>query len=301
MQSPASLLLPPRDHFSWSADNVRLHWREWPGPPDAASRPALLCVPGLTRNIRDFEPLANHLAGQHRIIAISLRGRGESGYAQDKLSYVPLVYLKDIGTIVADAGLDRFILVGTSLGGLIGLMLPLTHRDAMAGLVLNDLGPTLEPAGLARVREQVRRGGDGWPSWLMAARDIGRRQADIYPGFSLEDWLGHAKRLCRVSREGRIVFDYDPEIAAPMDLPHNDDTMDLWAAFDGVRHLPILSLRGAGSDILSADTQAAMAARHPGLTAVTIPGVGHAPTLFEPDALAAIKGFLDQVPGGVSG
>lgn len=286
---------PHIDHFTWSADNVRLHWREWPAADSAAGRrPAILCVPGLTRNVRDFEPLARRLSDRFRVLALSLRGRGESGYARDKLSYVPLVYLQDIGAVLAEARVARFVTVGTSLGGLLGLMLPLTHRAAMAGLVLNDLGPELEPAGLARVREQVRRRADGWPSWLMAARDIAGRQADIYPRFTLDDWLEFTKRLCRVSREGRIIFDYDPEIAAPMDLPHNDDALDLWAAFDGLHDTPMLSLRGARSDILSAATQQRMAARHPGLVAVTVADVGHAPTLLEPDAMAAIDAFVER-------
>lgn len=282
----------PVDHFTWGPDNVRLHWQEWPVPPGAADRPAILCLPGLTRNVRDFGDPARHLAARFRVVAVSLRGRGESGYARDKLSYVPLTYLKDLGAIIAEAGLDRFVVVGTSLGGLLALMLPLTHRDRMAGLVLNDVGPAMEPDGLARVRAQVRRRGDGWPSWLIAARDLASRQAAIHPGFALDDWLAHAKRLCRVSREGRILFDYDPEIAAPMDLPNNDDTIDLWAALAGVGHLPVLSIRGALSDILSAQTQARMAARHPRLTAVTVPGVGHAPTLNEPAARSAIDAFL---------
>lgn len=283
----------PIDHFTWSADNVRLHWREWPAPAGvAADRPAILCVPGLTRNARDFEPLADRLARQFRVLALSLRGRGESGYARDKLSYVPLIYLQDIGAVLESAGTRHFVLVGTSLGGLLGLMLPLTHRAAMVGLVLNDLGPALEPDGLARVRAQVRRRADGWPTWLMAARDIARRQADIHPDFTLDDWLVHAKQLCRVSREGRIMFDYDPEIAAPMDLPHQDDIVDLWAAFDGLGGLPMLSLRGQRSDILSVATQQRMAARQPQMVAVTVPGVGHAPTLMEPEALAAMDAFL---------
>lgn len=287
--------LPPGDRYTWARDNVRLHWQDWHGPVHAPNdRPVLLCVPGLTRNMRDFAALAARTSDRFRVVTVSLRGRGESGYATDKLSYVPFVYLQDLGSIIADAGIRRFVLLGTSLGAMLGLMLPMTHRDAMAGLVLNDLGPTMEPEGLARVREQVRRRGDGWASWLQAAREMAQRQADIYPQFGLDEWLAHVKRLCRVSREGRILFDYDPQIAAPMDLPHNDDAVDLWAAFDGLKQVPMLSIRGARSDILSAQTQAEMASRHPALATVTVPEVGHAPTLDEPEAAAAIDRFLAQ-------
>lgn len=283
--------LPVEDHYSWSHDNVRLHWRNWPGPADAASRPALLCIPGLTRNMRDFEALARHFSRRFRLVTLSLRGRGESGYAADKLSYVPLAYLQDLDAVIADAGLERFAVIGTSLGGLLGMMLPMTQAGRLAGLVLNDVGPDLEEEGLARVRQQVLRRGDGWPSWLLAARDLAARQGAIHPRFTLGDWLAHAKRLCRVSPEGRIIFDYDPEIAAPFALPNNDRAVDLWKLLESWAGKPVLNLRGATSDIFSAAAQQAMAARLPQLTAITVPDVGHAPTLAEPAAAAALEAF----------
>lgn len=277
------------DQYLWTSDNVRLHYRDFAGGREG--QPALLCLPGLTRNAHDFEALASRLAPRFRVVTPSFRGRGDSGYARDPLTYVPLSYLQDLGRILDTAGLSSVVIIGTSLGGLMGLLLDGTQRSRIAGLVLNDLGPDMEEAGLARVRAQVGRGGN-WPTWLTAARDIARRQADIYPGWSLEQWLAHAKRLCRVSREGRIVWDYDPEIAAPFALPNGDSQLDLWLALDGYRGRPVLSVRGERSDILSAATQARMADRLPGLVAVTVPRVGHAPTLDEPEAVDAIDRFL---------
>jgi pimeloyl-ACP methyl ester carboxylesterase len=277
------------DHYLWTSDNVRLHYRDFAGGREG--QPAILCLPGLTRNAHDFEALASRLAPRFRVVTPSFRGRGDSGYARDPLTYVPLSYLQDLGRILDTAGLSSVVIIGTSLGGLMGLLLDGTQRSRIAGLVLNDLGPDMEAAGLARVRTQVGRGGN-WPTWLTAARDIARRQADIYPGWSLEQWLAHAKRLCRVSREGRIVWDYDPEIAAPFALPNGDSQLDLWLALDGYRGRPVLSVRGERSDILSAATQARMADRLPGLVAVTVPRVGHAPTLDEPEAVDAIDRFL---------
>lgn len=277
------------DHYLWTSDNVRLHYRDFAGGREG--QPALLCLPGLTRNARDFESLSDRLSPRFRVVTPSFRGRGDSGYARDPLSYVPLSYLQDLGRLLEHAGLARLIIIGTSLGGLMGLLLDGTQRSRIAGLVLNDLGPAMEEAGLQRVRAQVGRGGN-WPTWLTAARDIARRQADIYPGWKLEQWLAHAKRLCRVSREGRIVWDYDPEIAAPFSLPNADPQLDLWSALDGYRGRPVLSIRGERSDVLSAATQLRMAERLPELRAVTVPRVGHAPTLEETEAAEAIEQFL---------
>lgn len=281
------------DRYLWTSDNVRLHYRDYGTPRDG--QPVLLCLPGLTRNARDFEVLATHFAPRFRVVTPSFRGRGDSGYARDPLTYVPLTYLQDVGRLMDDAHVSSAVIIGTSLGGLIGLLLDVTQHSRIAGLVLNDLGPDMQEEGLARVRGQVGRGGN-WPTWLQAARDIARRQADIYPGWSLEKWLAYTKRLCRVSREGRIVWDYDPEIAAPFSLPHGDGTssgaLDLWLALDSYRSRPVLSIRGERSDILSAETQKKMAERLPGLTAVTVPRVGHAPTLEESSALEALEAFL---------
>jgi pimeloyl-ACP methyl ester carboxylesterase len=178
------------EHYLWTSDNVRLHYRDFAGGREG--QPALLCLPGLTRNARDFQALAERFAPRFRVITPSFRGRGDSGYARDPLSYVPLTYLQDLGRLLDDAGLSSLIIIGTSLGGLMGLLLDGTQRSRIAGLVLNDLGPTMEEAGLARVRTQVGKGGN-WPTWLTAARDIARRQADIYPGWKLEQWLARAK------------------------------------------------------------------------------------------------------------
>nr|WP_255696906.1 alpha/beta hydrolase [Sandaracinobacteroides sayramensis] len=275
----------------WTSDSVRLHYRDYAG---SAERPALLCLPGITRNVRDFDAFAAHFSPRFRVVATSFRGRGESGYAHTPLSYVPLTYLQDTSLLIEDAGLSRFVIVGTSLGGLVGLLLDVTQKKRIAGLVLNDVGPEMEEAGLARVRGLLGRGGN-WQSWLIAARDIARRQADIYPDWTLEQWLAHAKRLCRVSREGRIVWDYDPEIAAPFNLPNNASSsaaLDLWLALESYRDRPLLSIRGELSDILSAAAQARMAERMPNLSTVTVPRVGHAPTLGEPQAMVALEEFL---------
>ncbi len=283
--------------YLFSPDNVRLCWREHHDPVVPAARPALLCLPGLTRHGGDFAHLGGLLGEQWRIIAPDLRGRGESGFARDSLSYVPLVYLQDLSLLLAAAGVTRFVVIGNSLGGLLALRLTTAHRAAMAGVVLNDIGPAIEPAGLARLRANVGRGGN-WETWIHAARDLAARNAAIYPDWGLHDWLGFAKRLCRISPQGRIVFDYDPRIAEPFRLPHGDAGADDWAALHSLKSLPILSLRGELSDVMSDATQAQMAKRVPGLMALTVPRVGHTPTLAEPAAAAALVQFLDAIKRG---
>lgn len=283
--------------FVWSADNVRLCWREHHAPSVPPARPALLCLAGLTRNGADFAHLGPMLGQDWRIIAPDLRGRGESGFARDSLSYVPLVYLRDLSLLLDAAGVERFVVLGASLGGLLALRMTTAHRARMAGVILNDIGPSIEPAGLARLRANVGRGGN-WETWVHAARDLAVRNAGLYPDWTLHDWLAFAKRLCRVGPKGRIVFDYDPRIAEPFRLPHGDAGLDDWAALDSLNGLPVLSLRAERSDLLSPATQAQMQQRLPGLTAVTVPGVGHAPTLAEPVAAAALTDFLDRIAQG---
>jgi pimeloyl-ACP methyl ester carboxylesterase len=283
-----------QDGWFWSADGIRLHWREQPGPTD---RPTILCLPGLTRNSSDFLALGDRLAGRFRLIAVDLRGRGESAWPKDSLTYVAMSYLHDLGRLFEAASVGRCIIVGSSVGGLLALQMTTAHRPRMAGIILNDIGPDVEPEGLKRLRGLVGRAGN-WPTWLHAARDFEQKHGAIYPTWTLTDWLGFAKRICRIAPSGRIVFDYDPRIADPFRLPQLDHGTDFWAAFGMLAGLPVLSLRGERSDVLTAATQARMAAMLPDLRVVTVPAVGHAPALDEPAAAAAIAAFLDRDWGG---
>lgn len=276
------------DGWWQSPDGLRLHYRHYPGDP---ARVPLLCLPGLTRNARDFEPLADRLAASRRIVCVELRGRGESAHAADPASYTPATYVADVEALLAELALPKLVLAGTSLGGIIAMLLAAAEPARIAGLVLNDIGPRVEASGLARIAAYVGKGGS-WPTWLHAARDLAIAQRDIHPRFGLEDWLGLAKRLCRLTSAGRIVFDYDMRIAEPMRAPDIAPPPDLWPAFEATRDIPTLLVRGATSDILSRATAAEMAARHPYLSLVEVPDTGHAPALIEPEAAAAIEALL---------
>jgi pimeloyl-ACP methyl ester carboxylesterase len=279
------------DGYWWSNDGLRLHYRDYPGRAD---RPPIICIPGLTRNARDFEGVADRLKGEWRLLCVELRGRGESAYAKDAMTYVPLTYLQDLEALIRELDLARFVLFGTSLGGLITMLLANSGSDRIAAALINDIGPVLEPRGLERIRGYVGRS-QSWPTWMHAARHFAEAQKDVFPTWRLEQWLVFAKRLCRLGPNGRIVFDYDMRIAEPFKLPGGATGFDLWRAFRGLDGVPSLVVRGALSDLLTAETMDAMLAENLALSGVTVPQVGHAPTLEEPEAAAAIDALLEQV------
>lgn len=283
------------DRYWWSRDGLRLHYRDYPASaPGSEDRPPILCLPGLTRNARDFEPVAERLAGAWRVLCVELRGRGESAFAKDPMSYVPLVYLQDLDALLEEAGIDRFVALGTSLGGIMTMVLAAAGHGRIAGALLNDIGPILEQDGLERIRQNVGAGG-GWPTWIHAARALADMQGMLYPDYDLEDWLAYAKRLYRLNSKGRVVLDYDARIAEPFRVPGAEVGVDLWPAFDALTHTPLTVVRGALSDILAEETVRQMQARDPDLEYVTVPNTGHAPTLFEPESVAAIDRLLARV------
>jgi pimeloyl-ACP methyl ester carboxylesterase len=283
------------DGWWTTGDGLRLHYRDYPGnSAKGKSRPPILCIPGLTRNARDFEGVADRLKGEWRLVCVELRGRGPSDYAKDPMTYVPPVYWQDIEALVAALQLKRFVLFGTSLGGLITMLLALAGKDRIAGALLNDIGPELEPAGLEHIRSYVGRS-QSWPTWLHAARFLCEAQSDRYPDWEIGQWLVYAKRLCKLNPNGRIVFDYDMRIAEPFRQPGGDSGFDLWSAFAALKGVPSLVVHGGISDLLSRATVQRMLAENPDMEAATVPNVGHAPTLEEPEAVAGIDRLLERI------
>jgi pimeloyl-ACP methyl ester carboxylesterase len=279
-----------RDVYWWSADGLRLHARDYPGPESDAA-PPLLCLPGLTRNVRDFEPLVAALGGRRRVLAVEFRGRGESGYAKDPMTYVPLTYAQDVVALLADQRLERVVAVGTSLGGIVTMLLAGMLPGRIAGALFNDIGPAVEPGGLARIRGYVGKS-SVYPTWLHAARGLQEANADVYPGWRIDQWLAMAKRLYRLNSAGRIVLDYDLKIAEPFRLPGGEAGPDLWRAWAALGDVPVVVARGERSDILSDATARRMIAALPRAELVAVPGVGHAPLLDEPALLSAIDRLL---------
>jgi len=283
------------DGYWWSNDGLRLHYRDYPADPAHAARPPVLCLPGLTRNARDFAALAERIAGQWRVICPEMRGRAESAFAKDSMTYVPLTYVQDVERLLTDLALRRFVAIGTSLGGIITMIMAPTHKDRLAGVVLNDIGPDIEPVGLERIRNYVGVGSTH-PTWVHAARALGESQGGNYPDYGLEDWLGMAKRLYRLNNQGRVVLDYDMRIAEPLRMPGGEAGVDMWPVLSAFHSIPALILRGELSDLMS-DATARRMQREIGESAelVTVPRVGHAPALTEPESLAAIDRLLARV------
>lgn len=280
-----------QDGYWWSNDGLRLHYRDY---GVAGEKPPVLCLHGLTRNARDFEDVAARLAGEWRVIVPEMRGRGESAYAKDPMTYVPLTYLQDVTALLEQLGIARAVVIGTSLGGILAMLLASTEGERVAGALLNDVGPEITPAGLSRIRGYVGR--QLWhPTWVHAARSLAETNGEIYPRYDLENWLGMAKRLYRLNSSGRILLDYDMRIAEPFRVPGNEAGPDMWLALEALRDKPVALVRGEISDILSADVMARMAVRLPKADLVTVPAIGHAPTLDEPEAVAAIDRLLARI------
>jgi len=279
------------DRYWTSPDGLRLHYRAYGEP--RADRAPVLCLPGLTRNARDFEGLAPHLADRREVLCLDLRGRGDSAYARDSATYNPLQYVLDVEALLAEAGISRFVAIGTSLGGLMTMLLALRDPARVAGAVLNDIGPVIEAEGLARIRDYVGSG-RSFPTWMHAARALEETHAASFPEFVAADWLRMAKRLLAIGQNGRIAFDYDMKIAEPIAEAEGAAPADLWPAFAALAGRPLLVLRGDRSDLLSAATAAEMARRVPEAEVVTVANRGHAPTLDEPEAVAAIDRLVDR-------
>lgn len=279
------------DGWWTSGDGLRLHYRDYPG---GDGRPPILCIPGLTRNARDFEGVAARLKGEWRLICVELRGRGESAYAADAMTYAPPVYWQDMEALIASLGLKRFILFGTSLGGLITMLLAMAGKERIAAALLNDIGPKIEEKGLNHIRSYVGRP-QSWPTWAAAATAIAAAQSDRYPDWEEAQWLVYAHRLCRAGPDGSITLDYDLRLAELFSAPGGDGGFDLWTAFAALGGIPSLVVHGEISDLLSAETVERMCAENPEMDSVTVPRVGHAPTLDEPEAQAAVDRLLARV------
>ncbi|HPF25964.1 MAG: alpha/beta hydrolase [Steroidobacteraceae bacterium] len=270
-----------------SDDGLKLYYADY-GATEASC--TVVCLPGLTRNSRDYESLAQHLAARYRVIAPDLRGRGRSSWDSKYLNYHPRTYARDVARLLALLAPRNLVLIGTSLGGLVAALLARDGLAALRAVVLNDIGPELDPAGIARIAGYVGATGP-FDDWSAATEIVRRNNEYALPDLSGTQWQRFTRALCRTTTDGHIVFDYDPAIGQAF-REGAGGPLDLWQAFDGLATVPTLLLRGANSDILSRATVERMQQRLRRLTVVEVSGRGHAPLLDEPESLDAIDRLL---------
>ena len=254
----------------------------------------ILCLAGLSRNSRDFIALGRHFsedAGQPRqVFALDYRGRGRSDYDRNWRNYTPLTEAHDVMAAAAALGIAEAVLVGTSRGGLIAMILGALRPGLMAGVVLNDIGPVIEGIGLARIKRYLT-GNGAVSSWDAAERAVRRINSAHFPALDDADWQAFTSAIF-VEADGRIRPDFDSKLVNTVkNIDFETSIPVLWPQFDSLGGVPVLSIRGENSDILSTDTVAEMAARHHHFEQVTVPGQGHAPLLRDAASLERIKAF----------
>ncbi len=284
------MIMADNARFFESQDGLKLYYRDFGA--DKAGTP-IICLPGLTRNSRDFEDLANYLSDRRRVITCDFRGRGYSEYDEHWENYHPLSYVQDTWTLLDHLGIEKIIVVGTSLGGLCAMVMATTQGDRVAGVVMNDIGPEINPVGLERVKEYTGRI-PPVTSWDEAAGQSKEIYGEWLPGLSDEDWKKMARRAYRENEKGVPRLDMDPNIGEAV-RKVGAQKGDPWTLFDSLRDKPVTLLWGAMSDILTQDIIDKMTARKPNLNVVAVPNRGHVPLLDEPECLAALDAFLEEV------
>jgi pimeloyl-ACP methyl ester carboxylesterase len=273
-------------------DGLELSFRDY--GDTLSPRHPLLCLSGLTRNSKDFHDLAGHHAAARRIVALDYRGRGRSDYDPDPGNYRPEVYVSDILQLLAAANLHDVVVIGTSLGGLLAMGLATVMPTALAGVILNDVGPTLEPEASRRI-VKILRAVPPQPDWPAAVSYLKRTMPQL--NFATEaKWRRFAEATYRPSDDGRLRPDWDPAILRNLGRDVSQ-LPDLWRLYRALGKLPVLAVRGEASTVLSEETFQRMAAENPDLVQVTVPRVGHAPALDEPLVEKAIDDFLSRIDG----
>jgi pimeloyl-ACP methyl ester carboxylesterase len=284
----------PRTDLSFtSADgNLRLH-AQVQGPENAPL--TVLCLHGLTRNVADFGVIAERLSARYRVIAADQRGRGKSQWDPQIANYRPSTYVADMFALLDHLAIERVAVIGTSMGGIMAMIMGAMQPRRLQGIVLNDIGPEVSAAGLQRLRHSLN---DRTPAstWAEASVQAKRLNGMAFPDYRDADWDAFARRTYVQDPAGRPVPAFDPAIlnglneTSPSAVP-----ADLWSQWRQLAPIPMLAIRGALSDIITAETLESMAARHPNLRTVTLVNRGHAPMLDEPEAVAAIEEFLKRL------
>ncbi len=280
------------DRYFMSADGLRLYYRDYPAAEPG--RLPVLCLPGLTRNCRDFEGSALRIQRTRRVLSPDLRGRGRSQYDPNYLNYHPGTYVGDLARLLADAGVDRVILLGTSLGGILSMLIAAGTPQVPAGAILNDVGPEVAPEGLQRIASYV---GKHPPvrTWQEAAEQMRAMYGVAMPDAGDADWMAFARRSYS-EVDGVPVLDVDRGVGEAVRAAPAGAAPDLWPLYAALKPMPTLAIRGELSDVLSVATFDRMQREKPDLRRLTVARRGHPPLLDEPECVAAIDEFLAGLP-----
>ena len=282
------------DLYYTVSDGLTLYARDYSGPSEDSS--VCLCLPGVTRNSRDFELIAPILARTHRVIVVEQRGCGKSEYDSKKERYRPEIYINDMLQLLAQQNIEQCAVIGTSLGGLMAMGIATEKPTVFTHVVLNDIGPVIAKNGINRLKESVAADRAfkliDWDSAIAYVREL---CATVYPGYSRKDWRVLAERIF-IEKNGKVVLDHDSGaanivvsrevVAAIQD--------DLWLFFDALRSKPLMLVRGAITDLLDIETVEEMRRRHLTMEYLEVPNVGHAPTLDEPGVAQLIVNFINK-------
>jgi pimeloyl-ACP methyl ester carboxylesterase len=271
-------------------DGLRLYARHYPAPH--SNRRSVICLPGLTRNARDFHTLALALSqapdSPREVYALDYRGRGQSDYATDGKTYNVFTELNDVLDFMTLAGLGNAAVVGTSRGGILAMIMGAVRPATIGAVILNDIGPVIDLPGLVRIAGYVGR----VPvplNWPEAAEIVKGMNAALFPKVSDAEWAELAQQWFE-DKGGRPAQGYDPKLAQVLSL--NQPIPNLWPQFLSLKHVPVMAIRGANSDLLSPKTLDEMARRHPNITTLTVADQGHAPLLRDAPTISAISDFL---------
>jgi pimeloyl-ACP methyl ester carboxylesterase len=295
------------DFFWTSHEGLPLHARDY-APAGETQKLPVICIHGLTRNARDFEDLAPKIAATgRRVLAVDVRGRGLSARDPNPMNYHPGIYAADVMSLLAAAGIEKAVFVGTSMGGLITMVLTSLMPQAIAAAVLNDVGPELSPVGLARIAGYTGMASrfETWDDAVTYAKAI---NAAAFPSYGPQDWDAFARRLFDEA-DGGCVLAYDPHISAPIKAAAMAAAKsqaeggaalappDMYPLFRALaKDRPLLLVRGGISDLIDPAIAERMKVAAPHMTSAEVPGVGHAPMLTEPEAWAAIENLLNEAP-----
>lgn len=281
--------------FVTAQDGLKLHVRAY-GPRSGAN-PPVVCLPGLARTSADFDPLAAALAANavqpRAVFAMDYRGRGRSDYDRTAANYNFAVELNDILAVLTALDIEPAVFIGTSRGGILTMLLAVVRPAAIAGAVLNDIGPVIEPRGLMRIKSYI--GKLPQPTSFEDGGEMLRRLfSGHFPKLTAADWTAFARRTFE-ERDGRLVPSYDPKLAQALQgIDIERPLPPLWKEFDALARVPVMVVRGANSDVLSPGTVAAMRKRRPDLQVVEVPDQGHAPLLSDDAIINHIARFIGE-------